>query len=108
KIGETIMETITSPGQVTSMFGYLSYPDDYNTSAGLMSCWCKDTTNHANSAKYVASPAAPAAGYIPGENPNYNQGFAARRAFLMSAQPRGSFSFLIPFDHVFGFACYNK
>src|SRR6266516_7953829 len=33
---------------------------------------------------------------------------AARRAFLMDADPRGSFSFLIPFEHVFGFTSYNK
>ena len=42
QIGSTVVETITSPGQMTSMLGYLSYPDDYNTCAGLMSCWCKD------------------------------------------------------------------
>ena len=38
QIGSTVVETITSPGQMTSMLGYLSYPDDYNTCAGLMSC----------------------------------------------------------------------
>src|SRR5277367_3011871 len=40
QIGSTVVETITSPGQITSMLGYLSYPDDYNTNtcAGLMSC----------------------------------------------------------------------
>ena len=26
----------------------------------------------------------------------------------MSAEPRGSFSFIIPFDHIFGFGDYNK
>ncbi len=114
QIGGTVVETITSPGQITSMFGYLSYPDDFNTSVGLMSCWSKDTTNHANSAKYSQTPAVAAGAAIvaghftPRENPNYNQGFAARRAFLMDADPRGSFSFLIPFEHVFGFASYNK
>ena len=114
QIGGTDIERITSPGQITSMFGYLSYPDDYNTSAGLMSCWSKDTTNHANNTKYNESPAVVAGAAInvghftPVENPVYNQGFAARQGFLMSADPRGSFSFLIPFDHIFGFGSYNK
>src|SRR6478609_244735 len=108
QIGSTVVETITSPGQITSMLGYLSYPDDYNTCAGLKLCWCKGTTNNAESIKYVASQAAPAAGYIPEENPEYNQGFTARKALLMSADPRGMFSFLIPFDHIFGFGSYNK
>jgi hypothetical protein len=107
-IGGKIMEQIANPGQITSMFAYLTQPDDYNSSAGLKSCWCKDTTNNADSKEFVASVAAPAAGYIPAKNPNYNQGFAARRSLLMSATPRGSFTFVIPFDHMFGFAGYNK
>jgi len=113
QIGSTVVETITSPGQITSMLGYLSHPDDYNTCAGLMSCWCKDTTNNAISRKYIGSVAVPAAGIAAGhltpqENPEYNQGFATRKALLMSADPRGMFSFLIPFDHIFGFGSYNK
>jgi hypothetical protein len=112
-VGGTIMERITKPGQVTSMLGYLSQPDDYNTSSALKSCWSKDTTIHANSSKYVQSPAiaagAIAAGVVtPTENENYNQGFATRRGLLMSAEPRGSFSFIIPFNHMFGFGDYNK
>ena len=112
-VGGTIMERITNPGQVTSMLGYLSQPDDYNTSSALKSCWSKDTTIHANSSKYVQSPAiaagAIAAGAVtPTENENYNQGFATRRGLLMSAEPRGSFSFIIPFNHMFGFGDYNK
>ena len=110
QIGSTVVETITSPGQITSMLGYLSHPDDYNTCAGLMSCWCKDTTVNAVSVESNALPAAAAdlLNFIPTKNPDYNQGFAARRALLMSANPRGMFSFLIPFDHVFGFGSYSK
>jgi hypothetical protein len=107
-MGGTIMERITDPGQITSMLTYASQPDDYSTSAALMSCWSKDTTNHASSGKFTASVAAPAAGYTPAENPNYNQGFAARRGLLMSADPRGTFSFVIPFSHIFGFSGYDK
>ena len=107
-LGSTTIETINSPGQTTSMLGYLSYPDDFSTSAALKYCWSKDTTDNANSAKYNASVAAPAAGYIPGENPNYNQGFATRKAYLFSSDPLGCFEFHIPFNHVFGFAEYKK
>ena len=107
-VGGKIMEQISNPGQVTSMLAYLTQPDDYNSNAGLKSCWSKDTTNHGDSNQFVASVAAPAAGYIPTKNPNYNQGFAARRGLLMSANPRGSFEFVIPLDHMFGFAGYDK
>ena len=108
QIGATVVESISSPGQITTMLGLASYPDDYNTCAGLMSCWSKDTTNNSSSGKYVASAAAPAAGYTPAENTEYNQGFAARRALLMAADPRGHFAFYIPFDHIFGFGYYDK
>ena len=107
-LGGVVMERISSPGQITSMLGYLSLPDDYSTSSGLKSCWSKDSTNHATSVEFAESVAAPAAHYRPGRNGEYNQGFAARKALLMSANPRGSFSFIIPFDHIFGFGSYNK
>ena len=106
--GGTIMERITNPGQVTSMLGYLSQPDDYNTSSALKSCWSKDTTTHADSTEFSPSAAAPGVGYTPAKNAQYNQGFATRRGLLMSANPRGSFSFIIPFNHMFGFGDYNK
>jgi hypothetical protein len=114
QIGTKTMETISSPGQITSMLGYLSYPDDFNTSSGLLSCWSKDTTDNADSKKYQPSPAVAAnaainAGHFtPTENPNYNQGFAVRKGFLFNANPNGHFSFLIPFDHIFGFGTYDK
>lgn len=107
-IGGNDMEAISNPGQTTSMIGYLSQPDDYSTSAGLKTCWWKDTTNDADSVEFTRSQLAPAAGYTPTKSPTYNQGFAARRAFLMSSNPRGSFSFVIPFEHMFGFSEYDK
>ena len=113
-IAMTDIERISSPGQTSSMLGYLSLPDDYSTSAGLKSCWFKDTTIHADSNKYNRSPAVAAGAVINAramtatENDNYNQGFAARRAFLFSSDPRGSFSFIIPFSHMFGFAEYDR
>ena len=108
ELGSTTLESINYPGQITSMLGYLSYPDDFSTSAGLKCCWSKDTTDNANSAKYTAAVGAPAAGYVPVESPNYNQGFAARKGFLFSSNPRGCFEFHIPLTHIFGFAEYKK
>ena len=64
--------------------------------------------NNASSSKYAPSAAAPAAGYTPAENPNYNQGFAAPKGFLFSSAPRGCFEFHIPLTHIFGFAEYKK
>ena len=34
-IGSKNIEKISTPGQVTLIFGYLSQPDDFNTSSGL-------------------------------------------------------------------------
>ena len=45
ELGSTMVESINYPGQITSMLGYLSYPDDFSTSAGLKCCWSKDTTD---------------------------------------------------------------
>src|SRR5271157_6533636 len=58
--------------------------------------------------EYVAAAADPAAGYTPAKNPNYNQGFATRKGFLFSSNPRGCFDFHIPLSHIFGFAEYKK
>jgi len=107
-IEDVEIERIKNPGQITSMLGYANYPDDFSTSSGLSMCWSKDTTKYANSSKYAASAAAPAANYTPSENPEYNQGFAARKSFLMSSDPKGCFEFIIPFSHVFGFSEYKK
>src|SRR6185436_11478902 len=107
-IGGTIMERIANPGQITSMLGYLYYNDDYSSTSGLKWCWSKDKTDNADTNEFMASQAAPVAGYIPVRNPNYNKGFADRQALLMSATPRGSFSFVIPLEHLFGFAEYDK
>src|SRR5437870_1945403 len=108
RLGGQIMETLNFPGQTTSMLGYLIYPDDFNSSAGLKQCWSKDTTSSADSNEFGVSVAAPAAGYRPTRNDNFNQGFAIRKKLLMSSDPRGNFSFIIPFSHIFGFSEYDK
>lgn len=107
-MGGKVLETIINPGQTTSIFGYLRFPDDYNSNAGMHQCWAKDTSTHPNSSEFTASVAAPAAGYIPAKNANYNQGFAVRKGYLMASTTRGNFEFKIPLDHIFGFAEYNK
>jgi hypothetical protein len=106
EVGGKTMESINCPGQATSLIGYLSYPEDFNSGEGLMLCWSKDTSEHASSIKYAQMPDG--ANRRPTENPQFNQGFTTRRNILMDSNPRGSFSFIIPFNHMFGFSDYNK
>ena len=102
------IEKLSSPGQITSMLGYLSQLDDFSTSAGLKYCWNKVTNTHASSAEFAANAAVPGAGYTPARNPEYNAGFAAREGLLFSSNPRGHFSFNIPLSPIFGFAEYKR
>jgi len=37
-LGSATIESIDYPGQVTSMLGYATYPDDFLTSSGLKCC----------------------------------------------------------------------
>ena len=107
-LGSMSIEKISCPGQITSMLGYLSQPDDFSASSGLKYCWSRDTTNNANSFEFEASVGQPAAAYRPIRNATFNQGFAARKTHLLSSAPIGSFSFIIPLSHIFGFAEYRK
>src|SRR6266568_8419774 len=119
-ISDTEVETVFNLGQATSLFAYLALPDDFSTSADLSRCWSKDTSDNANSKKYIVSRrvANVAAGgavpeiaegfFTPRDNPNYNQGFAARKSFLFSSNPKGTFEFTIPFSHIFGFSEYKR
>lgn len=108
RIGNNTIERLNNPGQTSSILGYLTYPDDFNTNAGLSICWSKDITNNANSLEFDESAAAPVAHYRPRRNQHFNQGFAIRKQFLNSSNPRGQFSFIIPFSHMFGFSEYEK
>ena len=69
------IEKLSSPGQITSLLGYFSQPEDFNTSAGSKYCWNKDTNTHPSSVEFAASVNAPAAGYTPARNAEYNAGF---------------------------------
>src|SRR5258708_30580838 len=106
-ISDTEMETVLNLGQTTSIYGYLTLPDDFSTTSGLMRCWSKDTTTDANSYKFTkhaakAADVAIAAGdFFPTEEHRYNQGFAARKSHIFSSNPKGYFEFTIPFNHIF-------
>lgn len=114
QIGNETVESINYPGQATSILGYLSYPDDFNSSSGMLLCWSKDTTDNADSRKYEQSAAVDAGAAIvagrftPQDRQTYNEGFHKRKQFLNSSNPRGLFSFCVPFSHIFGFSEYNK
>ena len=87
---------------------HINAQDDFSTSAGLKYCWYEDTNTHASSAEFAVSVGAPGAGYIPTRRGEYNVGFAARKGILLSSDHRGHFSFIIPLNHIFGFAEYRK
>ena len=79
------IESLYYPGQATTMLGFLKYPDDFQKSQGLNQLWYKDmgATAHLTN----------------------NPGFGARHGYLIkSPDPKGTFSFRIPFKHIFGFA----
>ena len=68
-LDSTDIEKLSSPGQITSLFGFPSQPDDFSISAGQKYCWNKDTTTHASSAEFAESVTQPAAHYTPARNP---------------------------------------
>ena len=80
-LDSTNIEKLSSPGQITSLFGYLSQPDDFSTSAGLKYCWNKDTTTHASSAEFAESALAPAAHYTPARIPNIMQDLLLEKVY---------------------------
>ena len=78
-----MIESLTYPGQATTVFGLLKYPDDFSKAQGLNQLWYKDT----------ATTAAKA----------HNNEFASRHAYLIqSPTVKGTFSFRIPLMHIFG------
>ena len=87
--GHTI-ESVNYPGPATTMFGLLNYSDDFSKSQGLNQCWFKDTDTKADI--------------------KTNNGFKIRQSYIIkSPTPYGSFSFIIPMSHIFGFcADYDK
>ena len=78
------IENVRNVGQATAMLGLLTYPDDFSKSKGLNQLWYKDTTDTVVLAD--------------------NVGFKIRHDYIIiNSQPKGSFSFRIPLNHIFGF-----
>ena len=79
-----LIESINYPGQATTMFGLLKYPDDFSKAQGLNQLWYRDTATTAVKAE--------------------NNGFAARHAYLIqSPTVKGTFPFRIQMKHIFCF-----
>lgn len=75
------IENIMNPGQATAMKGLLAYGSEMID--GLNMCWKKDTSKTAD---------------------DTNLGFKERRGLIISKPtPVGTFSFVIPLQHIFGF-----
>ena len=77
------IESVNFPGQATTILGLLKYSDDFERSQGLNMCWIKDTST---TAAFT------------------NEGFATRQNYIIEKpDPKGSFSFVVPLAHIFGF-----
>ena len=76
------IENIMNVGQATTMLGLLKYPDDFSKSKGLNQLWSKDINSRAEEA---------------------NTGWNVRKLYIITSDPRGTFSFRIPLKHIFGF-----
>ena len=83
-LSNVLIESLSYPGQATTMFGLLKYPHDFSKAQGLNQLWHKDTAPTAAKAD--------------------NNGFTARHAYLIqSLTVKVTFSFRIPLQHIFGF-----
>ena len=81
------IESLNHPGPATTMKGLLRYSDDFTKCQGMNQCWIKDQ------------------GEGTAKSDKDNLGFMARHDYIIEKPtPKGSFSFVIPLNHVFGFA----
>ena len=75
------IESVNYPGQATAIKGMLKYSENYTASQGMNHCWTK-----ANSDQVL------------------NAGFKVQKNYIIKGPtPNGSFSFVIPLKHIFGF-----
>ena len=81
------IEDILNPAISSIMLGMLRYPDDFNSSEGLMQCWYKDTGN----------------GGIDEENTGRLKRYKLFYESVAGVPNKGKFSFCIPLKHIFGF-----
>ncbi|XP_065641177.1 uncharacterized protein LOC136073506 [Hydra vulgaris] len=78
------IETVINLGQATTMLGMLKYSNDLQLAEGLNQLWYKDNTTDANLTTYT--------------------GFVVRQAYIIQKPAtKGTFSFCIPLNHIFGF-----
>ncbi|XP_065640529.1 uncharacterized protein LOC136073092 [Hydra vulgaris] len=78
------IETVNNLGQATTMLGMLKYSNDFQLAEGLNQLWYKDTVTDANLTT--------------------NVGFTVRQAYIIKKPTtKGTFSFCIPLNHIFGF-----
>jgi len=76
------MESVNNPGIAGVLMGIAKFPYDYANSGGMIQCWSPQTSDA-----------------VLGE-----RGFARRKEYIVSKSvPRGSFSFAIELENVFGF-----
>ena len=78
------IESVFHPGHATTMLGLLKYHTD-----DLNSCWVKDKNKDFS---------------------DQNSGAMKRQKYIITySEPKGSFSFIVPLKHIFGFSeDYNK
>ena len=87
QLSNQVVETIHTPGQATTMIGYLKYPVDFQLSEGMNQLWQRDVTALADLVN--------------------NNGFKNRQNYIIKqSKQKGTFSFCIPLKHIFGF-CDN-
>ena len=76
------IESVNNPGIAGVLMGIAKFPYDYANSAGMVQCWSPQTSDA-----------------VLGE-----RGFARRQEYIISkAVPRGSFSFVVELENLFGF-----
>ena len=83
-LGDHEIESVNHPGFASTMLGMLKHPAGYAKGSGLMECWYPDTTVTAEL--------------------EHNNGFlACHNLVINKPTPKGSFSFLIELEKLFGF-----
>ena len=80
-VSNQLIESLSYPGQATTILGLLKYPDDFSKSQGLNQLWKGDTSTTAAKTD--------------------NNGFAAKHANLIQSSVKGTCSFKIPLKHIF-------
>ena len=76
------IESVNNPGIAGVLMGIAKFPYDYANSAGMVQCWSPQTSDA-----------------VLGE-----RGFARRNEYFISKSvPRGSFSFAVELENLFGF-----